>query len=61
MRRMRQARAVSDPHHVYPVDDLLAHDLDGDDCACLPVTEPVERDDGSMGWLVIHNAWDGRE
>ena len=45
--------------HVEPVADLLAHE-DGDDCACLPYVEPVPRDDGSMGWLVTHNAWDGR-
>lgn len=45
--------------HVEPVNDLLAHE--DEDCPCLPVTEPVKDDDGSMGWLVIHNAWDGRQ
>lgn len=51
---------MSDNYHVFPVNDLLEHDTDSEDCACLPVTEPVERDDGSMGWLIVHNAWDGR-
>lgn len=46
--------------HTYPVNDLLDHDTDTDGCPCLPTTEPVVRDDGSMGWLVTHNAWDGR-
>jgi hypothetical protein len=45
--------------HCEPVNDLLAHE--DDDCPCLPVVKPVPRQDGSMGWLVVHNAWDGRE
>ena len=32
-------------YHVYPVGDLLGHDTDDGDCACLPLIEPVERDD----------------
>lgn len=47
-------------YHVVPVDDLLEHEIE-EDCACLPETKPVERDDGSLGWVVVHNAWDGRE
>ena len=50
-----------EPIHVVPVDDLIEHITDGEDCPCGPVTEPVEREDGSMGWLVVHNALDGRE
>lgn len=46
--------------HILPVDDLLEHDEEGSDCACLPHVEAVPRDDGSMGWLIVHNAWDGR-
>lgn len=46
--------------HVHPVDDLIAHQLD-DDCPCGPEQRPVTREDGSVGWLVIHHAWDGRE
>lgn len=47
--------------HTYPVGDLIEHATDGDDCWCGPTTEPVERDDGSMGWVVIHHSLDGRE
>jgi hypothetical protein len=47
--------------HVYPVNDLIEHDTDTDECVCGPVVEPVERDDGSFGWLLRHNTLDGRE
>ena len=46
--------------HVVPVRDLIEHD-DTDECPCGPTTEPVERDDGSFGWLVVHHSLDGRE
>lgn len=48
------------PIHVLPVNDLIEHE-ESDACVCGPETQPVERDDGSMGWLVVHNALDGRE
>ncbi len=51
----------SDTHHVVPIDDLIEHDTDGGDCPCGPEVQPVERDDGSMGWLQVHHALDGRE
>lgn len=45
--------------HIVPVDDLIKHrPLD---CQCLPVTEPHETVDGTINWLVIHNAKDGRK
>ena len=47
--------------HVFPLNDLVDHDTDGGDCVCGPTTEPVERDDGSIGWVVCHHALDGRE
>lgn len=47
--------------HVWPENDLIEHDVDGGECTCGPTTEPVPRDDGSMGWLVLHHALDGRE
>lgn len=47
--------------HCYPVNDLLPHDTDGGDCICGPETEPVPRNDGSMGWLIKHHSLDGRE
>ena len=50
------------PIHVVPVDDLIEHLTgEGDECPCGPDTEPVERDDGSMGWIVVHHSLDGRE
>lgn len=48
--------------HVVPVSDLIDHDDTGDhECVCGPTTEPVERDDGSFGWVVVHHSLDGRE
>ncbi len=47
--------------HVSPLGDLIEHDTDGDDCLCGPRTEPVERDDGSYGWVIVHHSLDGRE
>lgn len=53
--------ADPDTIHVYPIDDLIEHEIEGDDCPCLPQVEAVEREDGSYGWIVLHSAWDGRE
>lgn len=50
-----------DTSHTYSVDDLIEHDTDGGECPCGPETVPVERDDGSIAWQVIHHALDGRE
>ena len=47
--------------HVLPVNDLIVHDQEGDNCPCGPNVEPVEREDGSFGWLYVHHALDGRE
>lgn len=54
---------TSDPDtiHVYPLDDIVEHETTGDDCACGPTTEPVSREDGTLGWLVTHHSLDGRE
>ncbi len=46
--------------HVLPANDLIEHETT-DDCPCGVTTEPVEREDGSMGWLHIHHSLDGRE
>lgn len=55
--------ALRHPHpdsfHVSPRRDLIAHDL-SDDCVCGPTTEPVKREDGSIGWVITHHALDGR-
>lgn len=47
--------------HVYPLDDVVGHEVDGGDCACGPRLDPVKREDGSMGWMHIHHSIDGRE
>lgn len=36
------------------------HDV-SEDCVCGPTVEPVKRDDGSVGWVVVHHSLDGRE
>ncbi|WP_433460711.1 hypothetical protein [Micromonospora sp. CA-248212] len=56
-------KAVTVPQtvHVEPVNDLIAHITDGEDCPCGPAVEPVPDGDGAMGWLVIHHSLDGRE
>jgi ERCC4-related helicase len=47
--------------HVSPVNDLIAHDLETDDCVCIPRAEAVHRADGSVGWVLVHHSLDGRE
>jgi hypothetical protein len=47
--------------HVLPVDDLIEHEDEGDDCVCGPLIEHVAQDDGSSRWMVVHHALDGRE
>lgn len=47
--------------HVHPVGDVVEHDTSGDECICGPTTEPVFREDGSTGWLIVHHSLDGRE
>jgi hypothetical protein len=46
--------------HVVPLGDAVEHVSD-DDCLCGPTAKPVEADDGSVEWLMIHNSLDGRE
>lgn len=46
--------------HVRPINDLLEHEP-AEDCVCGPAVQAVARDDGSTGWLVVHNSLDGRE
>ena len=46
--------------HVVPVNDLVDHAVD-EDCVCGPTLEPVEREDGSFGWVAVHHSLDGRE
>ena len=44
------------PLHVYPVNDIYPHDLEGTSCACVP---NVKVQDGE--YLIVHNSWDMRE
>ena len=48
--------------HVIPADDLMEHSTGtrNEDCVCGPESQPLKRDDGSMGWLIIHHPLDGR-
>lgn len=57
----RTVTVNSDNVHVLPVGDLIEHEDTGEDCLCGPTVEPVEREDGSYGWLIIHHSLDGRE
>lgn len=50
----------ADTVHVVPISDLTEHDSD-EDCVCIPTVEPVQRDDGSTGWMYVHHSLDGRE
>jgi hypothetical protein len=50
----------TDELHVHPLGDLIEHELT-EDCPCGPQARPVTRDDGSVGWLQVHNSLDGRE
>ena len=50
----------TDELHVVPLNDLVEHDTEGD-CVCVPDARPVNREDGSAGWLMVHHSLDGRE
>ena len=52
-------RVDADELHTYPLNDTMDHILT-EDCSCKPTTQPVKREDGSVGWQVIHNAKDER-
>ena len=48
--------------HVHPMNDVIEHDTSADDaCVCGPEPRPVKREDGSVGWLIVHHSLDGRE
>jgi hypothetical protein len=46
--------------HVTPIDDLIEHEI-SEDCPCGPWPDAVRRDDGSVGWVLVHHSLDGRE
>lgn len=51
--------------HVWPIDDIRAHDLvepgDGPGCWCLPEWTMVATNDGNVTMLVKYRSLDGRE
>lgn len=47
--------------HVMPVNDLIEHEQVDDLCVCGPAVKPVQRDDGSYRWVIVHNSLDNRE
>lgn len=47
--------------HSYPLNDLVEHVTDGGECPCGPTTIPVAREDGSIGYVISHPSFDGRE
>ncbi|QGZ17156.1 hypothetical protein HYQ19_gp057 [Arthrobacter phage DrYang] len=57
------AHTDGSPVHVWPLKDLVEHDTEDDDggCVCIPRTEPVPREDGTIGWVLVHHSLDGRE
>lgn len=49
-----------DDVHILPINDLIEHD-ENSECVCGPSSEPVKREDGSVGWVISHNSLDNRE
>lgn len=45
--------------HTVPQGDTMPHMPEG--CECLPETVPINREDGSVAWQIIHKAKDGRK
>lgn len=43
--------------HVYPIDDMKEHKLDGMDCECDPNVIIEQNSD----IIIVHNSFDGRE
>lgn len=53
----------SNVRHVSPMGDEVEHDTSTTEpgCICGPQVQPVPRQDGSMGWVIVHHSLDGRE
>jgi hypothetical protein len=51
---------MTDEAHVVPRHDLVDH-ATTDECDCGPTLHPIQRDDGSTGWMYVHHSLDGRE
>lgn len=54
---------ATDCLHVHPVGDIIEHDTSDAEgnCPCGPEARPVTREDGSVGWLLVHHSLDNRE
>lgn len=45
---------------LFPVNDLIGHELEGDDCICGP-TFVLEQTEEGDEWLLVHHRLDGEE
>ena len=67
---------MADVLHIRPIGDSAVIQLAGKtiraafdhdtstgepDCVCGPEVRPEKREDGSIGWLIVHHSLDGRE
>lgn len=52
---------LGDEVHVYPLADLVAHDLTEGQCVCGPLVELHTRPDARDAYMYVHHALDGRE
>lgn len=52
---------TDDVVHVFPINDLIDHELDGDTCACGPTLEIIQREGRSDAHMYTHHSLDGRE
>lgn len=55
------ANISSQSVHVVPLNDLIWHPTNGENCPCGPTVDPVQHDDGTITWNYVHHALDGRE
>lgn len=46
-------------YHIYPLDDSVGHELEGDECVCGPRFELAEDESGQDVWLIIHHVLGG--
>ncbi len=47
--------------HTFPINDLIEHNTESEDCPCNPEIKLVEDRDGNLNTLVVHNSLDRRE
>lgn len=53
-------QVTSDEVQVYPADDLIAHELNEDQCVCGPAVELIQRPGLRDVYMFTHQALDGR-